>query len=143
MRSLSAVVLALAAICLAPKVWHAHQRAAFQREVGPLADSNGFIPVRMPDGAERGTVLILAPRNCPSTQARRADALAGELTRAGIPNRRTAMYSIARATPEDRPSISRALDLVRLDRAPVVMIGGRAKANPTTEEVVAEYRHRG
>ena len=142
MRSLSALVLALAVICVAPKVWHAHQRAAFQREVNSLADGNGFIPVHMPDGAEQGTVLILAPRNCPSAQARRADALAGELTRAGIPNRRTATYFIARASRGDQAEIARALDLMRLDRAPVVMIDDRAKANPTTEEVVAEFRHR-
>jgi len=49
------------------------------------ASENGFVPVEMPDGAARNAVLVLAPRNCPSEQARRTEALVGDLERAGIP----------------------------------------------------------
>ena len=63
----------------AVRVWHGHERAVANRELVALADSNGFVPVQMPDGAPRDTVLILAPVNCPSDGAKRADALADHL----------------------------------------------------------------
>ena len=48
---------------------------------GVATSANGFVPVEMPGGIAPGAVLVLAPRNCPSEQAQRTEALAGELAR--------------------------------------------------------------
>src|SRR5688572_12044181 len=42
-------------------------------DVKPSA--SGFVPVVMPNGTDANTVVILAPLNCPSDAAQRADAL--------------------------------------------------------------------
>ncbi len=106
------------------------------------ADSpSGFVAAAMPDGARAGTVLILAPQNCPSDAAQRADDLAARLTSAGIPNQRSASFSASATdpTPEQQAAIQRAVAVIQGD-VPAVFVDGMAKANPSFDEVVAEYR---
>ena len=93
----------------------------------------------MPDGAARDSVLILAPLNCPREGARRADALTQRLHELGIPAVRSNHYSIARVTPDNAPNVNRAAEVLKSNVIPVVFVNGRAKANPTSDEVVAEY----
>lgn len=101
---------------------------------------SGFIPVLMPAGAEPDRVLILAPINCPSEDAQRADELAAQLTRMGIPNTRSSSYSLAVDNPtrEQKERMDRAV-VVMNSEIPAVFVNGMAKANPTAEEVAAEY----
>lgn len=101
---------------------------------------SGFVSVLMPAGAERNNVLILAPVNCPSEDAQRADALAAELTRMGIPNTRSSSYSLAVDNPtrEQKERMDRAVVVMNSD-IPAVFINGMAKSNPTAEEVAEEY----
>ena len=101
---------------------------------------NGFVSVVMPEGVNKNTVVILAPVNCPSDAAQRADALANELTRLGISNIRSSSYSadIADPTAEQKAGLERAVSILE-GEIPVVFINGRGKANPTAEDVVAEY----
>src|SRR5208282_5901527 len=84
----------------AVQVWHQHEHDVTARELAAVADSDGFVPIAMPDGAPQDTVVIFAALNCPSAQARRADAMAEQLKKMGIPFRRTNNYSISRVTPE-------------------------------------------
>src|SRR5687767_1551205 len=48
------------------------------------AVTQGFVPVEMPASVPRGAVLVLAPPNCPSEEAQRAEALVRDLRRQGI-----------------------------------------------------------
>ena len=102
---------------------------------------SGFVSVVMPDGAPRNTVIILAPQNCPSDAAQRADFLANRLTEAGIPNTRRASYSanLVDATKEQSEAIQRAVNVMN-GEVPAVFVNGMARANPTFDEVLSEYR---
>jgi hypothetical protein len=57
----------------------------------------------------------------------------------GIPNRRTNYYSIARITREQVPLLKQT-NAVLTGEIPIVIVNDRAEANPTVDEVVAEYR---
>jgi hypothetical protein len=127
-----------AAALVSVHLWHAHQDAALARQLNMLSDGKGFIAVQMPDNVPRDTVGILAPVNCPSLAAQRADALARFLSARGIPNVRTSSYTVARPTPDMKPGLDAAFSLS--DDPPVVLINGRGKANPSAQEVVDEYR---
>jgi hypothetical protein len=131
--------IALIVILGAVRLWHSHEHAESVRELAALADSDGFVPVQMPDGAARDTVIILAPLNCPSAGAKRADALAARLTALGIPNVRTSLYAISAPTQDMQSGIRHAAAIMN-GEIPAVMINGKGKANPTAEEVATEYR---
>jgi len=112
----------------------------FAAKITAEASPSGFLPVAMPDGAGDNTVVILAPLNCPSDAAVRADELSSRLTRLGIANVRQNRYqsSAVNATSEQRAALDRAVNVLN-GEIPAVFINGMGKANPTTEEVAAEY----
>ncbi len=123
-------------------LWQMHQRSAIARDLSTSADDNGFVPVAVSDDATAGTALILAAQHCPSAQARRADALAAKLSQMGIPNRRSSTYMISHVTRQQMPMLKRTNQVLG-GEIPIVIINGMAKANPTADEVVAEYRRGG
>lgn len=127
----------IAAIGLAVKWWNGRgpDLASAEKSV------NGFVSAAMPDGVGENTVVILAPVNCPSDAAQRADALAAELTRMGIPNVRSSSYAanINDPTPAQEKSLKLAVEVLN-GPIPAVFLNGKAKANPLLSEVVAEYR---
>lgn len=102
---------------------------------------NGFVSAVMPEGAGPKAVVILAPVNCPSDAAQRADALSARLTELGIPNVRSSSYTASVTDPSDeqRAAMQRSLSVLK-GEIPAVFLHGMAKANPTADEVVAEYR---
>jgi hypothetical protein len=106
-----------------------------------LTSPTGFISVLMPDGARPNTVIILAPQNCPSDAAQRADSLATRLTKAGIPNTRSDSFAanIAEPTKDQQAAVKRAVNILN-GGVPAVFVNGMAKANPNFDEVVAEYQ---
>jgi hypothetical protein len=120
-------------------LWHAHQRAAIDRELMASADSNGFVAVVMPPSVPRDTAVILAPLNCPSAQAKQADAMAKQLGEMGIPVRRSNSYSGTITDPAQLPLLART-NAVMGGEVPIVIVNGMAKANPTVEEVALEFR---
>ena len=136
MRTLK-VLAAIAALAIGVHVWHG--RHGLTRDMLALADSNGFVPVQMPDGSARDTVLILAPVNCPSDGAKRADALSSRLRELGIPNIRSSQYSVSSLTQGNCEGVKRAFAVMN-GQIPAVMLNGRGKANPTADEVAIEYR---
>ena len=140
MSGLRSLLIGLIAIGGVVRVWHSHERAVSARELAAIADRNGFVPVQMPDGAARDTVLILGPLNCPSAGAKRAEALAARLTALGIANMRTNQYAISAPTRDMQSGIQHAA-VVMNGEIPAVMINGRGKANPSADEVATEFRH--
>jgi hypothetical protein len=123
----------------APQLWKMHERSQVDRKLLPLEDTNGFVPVQTPAGTAPNTVLILAALNCPSAAARRADTMAKQLSDMRIPNNRANSYSLAITSREQLPLLQQT-SMVLGGEIPVVIINGMAKANPTVDEVAAEYR---
>jgi hypothetical protein len=132
-------LLVAAVIAGGVRLWHMHERSRIDRELSAAADSNGFVSVIMPDGAPQDTVLIFAALNCPSAQAQRANTMASQLKLMGIPTQRTSNYSVANVTRDQMPLLART-NAVMGGAIPIVLIKGLAKANPTVDEVVSEYR---
>ncbi len=101
------------------------------------ASSNGFVNLPPLENANSEGVVIFAPVNCPSDAARRADMLAEELSRQGIPFTRASNASFTFSNPD--PVVLEKVDAVMSGEVPIVFINGSAKANPTIDEVVDEY----
>ena len=111
------------------------------RAMQALMSPNGFLPVPMPEGAEANTVLIFAPINCPKEGAQRARALAESLTARGIANVKTDHYGSRSFVPsEEEFAKAKRLNVVMTGELPIALINGMGKANPSIEELVAEYR---
>ncbi len=104
----------------------------------------GFAEVWMPEQARPGTVLILAPQNCPSDAAKRAEDMATQLTQLGIPNRVSSHASLSfRNIGEDEFAAVKRSETVLNGTIPAVFFNGMGKANPSVAEVVAEFRRTG
>ena len=101
-----------------------------------------FEQVVMPTGLPTDTVWIFAQRDCPTPDRKRAEALAAELQRVGIPH----VYAdVANFTGLDQqtkqsPEWHETRRLLESGTYPVVMLDGVGKANPGLDEVIAEYR---
>jgi hypothetical protein len=96
-----------------------------------------FVALPLPDGVSARGVVIFAPENCPSEAAQRARQLASVLSAQNIPYRETSSAQYSALSSQDEAARVMA---VMEGPIPIVYVDGRAKANPTAEEVVAEYR---
>ena len=136
MRVLGVVLLAVA-LYGAHNWWQDRSAAA---DLAARASPNGFVPVEMPGGVARNTVLVLAPRNCPSEQAQRTEALVEELTSQGIPVSRgdSFEFDVEDPTQEQRAGIDRAIEVFKRG-APAVFVNGMAMSEPTASQTLAEY----
>lgn len=137
MRILGTVLLAIA-LYGAYDWWQDRSAAA---DLAARTSPNGFVPVEMPGGVARNTVLVLAPRNCPSEQAQRTKALVAELTGQGITVMRgdSFEFDVANPTREQIAGIDRAIAVFKRG-APAVFVNGMAMSNPTGAQALAEYR---
>lgn len=117
------------------------QERSATAELEASTSPNGFVPVEMPGGVARNTVLVLAPHNCPSEQAKRTEALVAELSRQGIPVTRgdSFAFDVENPTPEQISGIKRAVQVFKRG-APAVFVNGMAMSNPTASQTLAEYR---
>ena len=133
------LLVAVLTVAGAVHLWHVHARSVIDRELAAAADSNGFVPVLMPDGAPPDTVLIFAALNCPAAPAQRANAMATQLQKMGIPIQRMDHYSVANLKQDQMPLALRT-NAVMGGEIPIVLVNGLAKANPSIDEVAVEYR---
>lgn len=99
--------------------------------------SRGFVPLPSFAGSSTRAVVIFAPENCPEDAGRRADALADQLGRSGIPVSRLTNVSFT-VTDADPVAVQR-INAVMTGTIPIVVVRGRAKANPSLDDVLAEY----
>ena len=103
----------------------------------PLADvpanAHGFIDLPLPHGADTNTVLILTPPHSPDDLRQTADALQQALQDAGIPAARDTRYH------SDDPAVSARFNALAHRPGPIVFVRNKARANPPTEDVIAEY----
>jgi hypothetical protein len=120
-------------------LWHVHERSVIDRELIAAGDSNGFVAVVTAPDTPPDTAVILAPVNCPSAQAKRADAMAAQLSQLGIAINRRNQYSAVIHNRDQMPLLTRTNQVLG-GEVPIVIINGMAKANPTVDEVAAEAR---
>lgn len=119
--------------------WKEHKQAASHEVVAESASSNnGFVALPPAEGADGRSVLVIAAENCPHEDAQRADSLAGDLSGMGIPVVRAHNISFS-FSGTDSAVTNRILSVMN-GPLPIVIVHGRAKSNPSLEQVVAEYR---
>jgi len=128
------------ALALGYHGWHEHKRTELLKSATTQSVGE-FIPTAMPDGAAKDTVLVLAPVNCPSNAAKRADALAAQLEHMGLKTVRANSFSLHVPNPsaEDKANMERAASILQGD-IPAVFINGMGKSNPTAEQVAQVFR---
>lgn len=112
--------------------------AVTARHHGGAAPSvHGFVDIPMPDGLPARGVVVFAPANCPEDAGRRADAIVRHLESAGVPYRRSSSANYASLASAGE---AKRVMAVMNGPIPVVYVNGRARANPSPQDVLAEYR---
>jgi len=129
-------VIGVAVLGLGYLVWHRHAANVEAAALAALTDENGFIALAQPAGITPDKVFIFAPANCPREAGRRSDALTQSLADRGVAYSRSAHLAYE---PMDQVILDRVNAVIAGDNAPIVFVNGRIKANPTLEEVLAEY----
>ncbi|MCY7392115.1 MAG: hypothetical protein LH647_11735 [Leptolyngbyaceae cyanobacterium CAN_BIN12] len=99
----------------------------------------GFVKAAMPDGAISNEVLIVGPE-CDRPEGIRARTLASSLAKLNIPYRRTESISMNSDSTENIFEAMEQMDHLMKGDSPVVFINAKGKANPTIDQVIAEYR---
>lgn len=107
---------------------------------GNVVSSDGFVSVEMPGNTPPNTVLVLAPANCPSEQAQRAEALIQALQHQGISVARgnSIDFNITNPSAEQRAAVDRTVEVFK-QGAPAVFINGMGMSNPSVAQVTAVY----
>lgn len=100
-----------------------------------VAGSTGFVSMPQPIGTSPDQVLIFAPRNCPSAAAQRARELSRELAARDVPHAQLEEAHFALSSAAEASAVNRVME----GTVPIVIVHGRAKANPSLDEVLAEY----
>ncbi len=134
------LLIVLSVVGVAYHQWNKHDKRGDTAASSAPAErsSNGFIPLPPVAGANPAAILIVAAENCPEEAAQRADRLASQLARDGVPVSR--VHSVHFDVPNGDPAIMERLNSVMNSELPIVFVRGRAKSNPTLEEVTAEYK---
>ena len=130
------LVLVLAVAAGAYNYLRQHQAPGTQ--AGALSSDNGFVSLPPVRGQSPSAVLVIAAEDCPHDDAQRADRLADDLSRSGVP-----VVRIHNLTFDVEGGGSADLDRINAvmgGTLPVVFVRGRAKANPSLDQVLAEYR---
>ncbi len=104
--------------------------------------SGGFSEVGVGKDVPRDTVLVIGALNCGSDGSRRADALAEALRERGIPVARRSRFGLDVRSLDavQLAAASRRMQRVFDGPTPVVIINTRGSANPSLDQVLAEYR---
>ncbi|HET6827655.1 MAG TPA: hypothetical protein VFH35_03165 [Ramlibacter sp.] len=102
------------------------------------ASASGFVTLPGDSGPLSKGVHVIAAENCPEEAAQRADRLADQLAKAGLPVQRghQASFNLGNAGPAAAQQISAVMN----GELPIVFVHGKAKSNPSLDEVLAEYR---
>jgi hypothetical protein len=144
---LFSLLLLSGAVAAGSHMWHTHQSARWLNDPDSYG-AGAFVPAMMPREAQRDTVLIVAPIDCPRNAARtrRSQALAQALTRMRVPNEVKTNISFQWDVRDaDAQANYKRTTAVLNDGPPIVFINGMAKAAPSPEEVadIVQHRQRG
>jgi len=99
--------------------------------------TTGFVALPRAEGQSDRAVFVVAAQDCPEEDAQRADRLAEDLDRKGIPVVRT--HNVSFRFEGGDAGQAAAVSAVMRGPLPIVFVRGRAKANPSLADVMAEY----
>jgi len=133
MRFLNLIIV----LCVAYGGYHYWQQHQITKQLQSMTNANGFVEVPMPDDQEANIVYVVAAENCPHEDAQRADHLAKELSQQNISVQRT--HRVGFSSIKDESEAQR-INAVMNGELPIVFVSGRAKPNPSIEEVIAEFK---
>jgi len=132
------LLVALAIVGFAYQYWSEHHDGSGLVTKSSAGEShNGFVALPPVTGASSKAVLIVAAENCPEEAGQRADRLAEQLARDGVPVSR--IHDVNFSIPNGDSSVAAQVMSVMNSELPIVFVRGKAKSNPTLEEVKAEY----
>lgn len=106
-------------------------------EIWQGSSFSSFIKVPPINGVKRNTVLIVGP-TCGSDAGQRTRQLAGEIKSHNIPYTISSQLSVNTTSGDE--ALYKNFRRVIKGNPPVVFINGKAKANPSIKDVLAEYR---
>ena len=109
--------------------------------VDGLADTKGpggFVPVPSAQGVKADVVTIVTGSTATEVAATRAEAIAKALSEKGIPVLRAQQVNFS-GSGGDSVLAARAM-LIMTGEQPVILVRGKAKSNPTLDEVLLEFR---
>ena len=101
-------------------------------------DTSAFVKVAWLDGASKNQVVIIGPP-CDSPEGNRARQLVKSLQDRSISS--TFSTSLSISTGGADPALLDAWNQVMKGSPPIVFINGTAKANPTLNEILDQYRN--
>lgn len=133
------LIKALLLLAIAGGGYQYWQGRAAKADLAAATSASGFVQVPMPEGVSTHGVVVFAPDNCPSEAAQRAYALVSELGGQGVPVVRSSSASFDNLP--DAATAARVRAVMQGD-IPVVFVNGKAKANPSVHDVLAEYRRK-
>ena len=113
-----------------------HSTSTFAADA--VVSDQGFAALPPAEGQVANKVFVVAAQNCTREEARRADHLADALSQKGIPVQRVHRVSFNLAERPEKEVMARLSNTMK-GPLPIVFINGRAKANPSLDEVVAEF----
>ena len=137
-------VIASFALCFAGYQWHKskQEKKLFVQDIKSRTDQYGFLDISINLTGNNG-IVIMAPINCPSQQAKIADYLATELNNQNIPATRINGYTFSpylnNMTEREINQIIKRVQHVRTMAAPLVFVNGKVKSNPTIEDIKREW----
>ena len=142
MEKLLKIIVVVIVAFLVLKFLSAHRKVEAVASASAAAQmqpsANGFVPLPAPFTAPTDRLLILAPPHCPSQEGRRADELVRQLNQDGIPCTRSGDVSIASGR-EPTDDETKRLNAIMMGTMPIVFINGRARNNPSLNEIKSEY----
>ena len=137
-------IVASCALCFAGYQWHKsnQEKRIFVQDIKSRTDQYGFLDISDNLPESKG-IVIVAPVNCPSQQAKVADYLVTELNKQNIPATRTNSYNFRQdlnnmSEREINQMIKRA-EYVRKMAPPLVIVNGKIKSNPSIEAIKNEW----
>lgn len=137
-------VIASFALCFAGYQWHKskQEKKLFVQDIKSRTDQYGFLDISVNLTGSNG-IVIMAPINCPSRQAKIADYLATELNNQNIPATRINGYTFSpdlnNLTEREINQMIKRVQHVRTMAAPLVFVNGKVKSNPTIEDIKREW----
>ena len=105
----------------------------------------GFVDALMPDEVNPEVMTVFTPQSCPMAAGVRGRALVAKMKAAGIPletssSARIQIHASTEAEFEAKKRLLSKTAEVMNGETPIVFFRGRAKSNPSFEDVQLEYR---
>ena len=123
-------------------VYYVRQHGGLSALINEKLEKNasGFLDVPQPTNLDTLSVHVIAAENCPKEDAQRADRLFADLRARGVRTIRGHAVIIDGATDLER--VQNLNSVMQSGALPVVFVHGRAKANPTLDDVLKELDRR-